>query len=76
MVHCTTDGLEMVIINVYSHPQASVPVGRDFLITLEDNLTCFGCANIICCGDFNSVLDPRKDTAAWNETRMTESRTA
>ena len=67
MVHCVIDGIEMVIVNVYAHASRLVMQGEEFLQKLEENLTWFGCPNIICCGDFNAVMNVQKDSTAKGE---------
>ena len=62
LVHCMVKGTEMVIVNVYLHPAMAPTDRRGFFISLADQWCQFGCPNIICCGDFNSVMDPQEDT--------------
>ena len=62
IVHCTVKGTEIVLVNVYIHPTAPVVECRTFFIALTDRWREFGCPNIICCGDFNLVMDPKFDT--------------
>ena len=62
MVHYTIDEVEMVIINVYLHPHRESSNG--LLMRIEENMAIFGCPNIICCGDFNTVMDRFKDTTS------------
>ena len=54
--------LKMVIVNVYSHPHHSAEKLGEFLQLLANKLEMFGCPNILCCGDFNAVLDVFKDS--------------
>ena len=62
LVHCTVNDVEMVIVNVYSHPHHSAEKLGEFLQLLANKLEMFGCPNILCCGDFNAVLDVFKDS--------------
>ena len=62
MVHCTIDEVEMVIINVYLHPHRDSSNG--LLMRIEENMAVFGCPNIICCGDFNTIMDRFKETTS------------
>ena len=77
MLHANIQGEEVVIINVYTANGAS-PQKKRFWNKLAEDMTMFGCPNIIMCGDFNTVLDLKKDatyyadrdkhsTAAFNE---------
>ena len=61
LVHCSVRGIEMVIANVYITPCSVQKKREDFLNKVTDTWTEFGCPNIICCGDFNSVMDPSID---------------
>ena len=61
LVHCSVWGIEMVIANVYITPCSVQKKREDFLNKVTDTWTEFGCPNIICCGDFNSVMDPSID---------------
>ena len=70
MIHCTLDEIEMVIVNSYTHCAATVTERTEFLSHVERELPRFGCANIICAGDFNAILNADKDrTAGWGEGR-------
>ena len=61
MVHCTVKQMEMIIVNVYIPPNTVTSDRIEFFTKLEQEWQQFGCSNIICCGDFNTVLDPYVD---------------
>ena len=61
LVHCTILGMEMVIANVYIHPNATSEDMKDFLSQVTGWIENFACPNWIICGDFNAILDANKD---------------
>ena len=56
--------IEMLIVNVYMWPVASKPQFDSFLMQLQIEIEALGCPNVICCGDFNAVMDNTKDRTA------------
>ena len=69
LVHCTVQEQEMVIINVYCHTRTTDEKRVEFFTEVGERLTEYGCPNIVCCGDFNTVIDPNLDTttARWGK---------
>ena len=64
MVYCTVQGTEMVIVNSYTNPRTTTEERRLFWLQIGIEVSQFGCPNIICCGDFNTVLNPKMDTTS------------
>ena len=62
MLHCMLKEIELVIINVYVHPTALVADKKLFYETIETKSSQFGCPNIICCSDFNTISNLSLDT--------------
>ena len=56
--------IEMLIVNIYMWPVASKPQFDSFLMQLQIEIEDLGCPNVICCGDFNAVMDNTKDRTA------------
>ena len=61
LVHCTIKEIEMVIVNAYIPPSCISDRKKDFLDRLIDTWSEFDCPNIICCGDFSTVMEPDID---------------
>ena len=64
LVHCTVQEVEMVIVNVYLHPNTNSDSRRKFLAKIGEEVTQYGCPNVICCGDFNTPLSLQKDSTS------------
>ena len=64
LVHCSVQGRELVIVNAYTHPRVAQQQRVEFWIKVGEEAFKFDCPNVICCGDFNSILDPTNDTLA------------
>ena len=62
-VHCTVLDVEMVIINVYIHPNTSDADRSAILARIQLEAEEFECSNFIYCGDFNAVMDPFLDSS-------------
>ena len=63
LVQCTVKQKEMVIANVYVPPTTLPNTHTEFLTKLTHEWEKFRCPNILCCGDFNMILDPEMDAA-------------
>ena len=61
LLHCRIHDVELVIINVYARPEIGAIEADDFFAQLQIEIEQFGCPNILCCGDFNTIMDKELD---------------
>ena len=62
LIHCDIQDREMIIANTYVHPDTTFAVKDKFLGEVGEAVLLMDCQHTICCGDFNMVMDPKKDT--------------
>ena len=62
IIHCKVAGHELVIANICTYPNIPINDRISFWTEVGEEIAKMECPDIICCGDFNSVLDPAKDT--------------
>ena len=73
LVHCTIQGIEVVIANVYLHPNCSNEFFKENLLQLTSWIENFACLTWIVCGDFNSILDVNKDVQILDQRRCAKA---
>ena len=66
---CTVNDIEMLIVNTYIHPQVTLDQFNEYLAQLQIEIEKCGCPNVICCGDFNAIMDPVMDSTSQTAKR-------
>ena len=61
LFHCRIHDVELVIVNVYARPEIGTIEADDFFAQLQIEMEQFGCPNVLCCGDFNTIMDKELD---------------
>ena len=73
LIHCDIQDREMIIVNTYVHPETDVSAKDKFLSEIGEAILQLECPHIICCGDFNMAMDPKKDTTSRGATTSASS---